>query len=189
MSWHISSAGAAVILNALRGAMGDARHTFFADGVPTSVQAFFNVHGHDLEGLLAGMAEERTQTSVPNAYDVLQIAHRIDVSGSADAPALRRLADWMIAQASPPSPVSMGVDFAEGVTIDAEESLKALGDYMLELHKAYAATASGLFIQRDMERVGLWLKTVSSHHATAQVGRIKPFPVHGMQLAMEVGHG
>jgi hypothetical protein len=96
---HVTAAGAAVILDALVRARGDTTHTFFKEGVPTSVQAFFKVHGADLQALLEGLAADIDRNvSVPTAYDVLQIAHRVDANGSADAPELRRLADWMIAK-------------------------------------------------------------------------------------------
>lgn len=187
---HVTRSGAAVILDALVRARGDAGHTFFKDGVPTSVQAFFTVHGADLQALLEGIAADIDRNvSVPTAYDVLQIAHRIEASGSAEAQALRRLADNMVAQAAPPAAVWMGVDYAEGVTIDAAQSLRALGDYMLDLRMAYAATATGLTIERNLADVGQWLQAVSGHLSTAEIGRIKPFPMHGMALGGEVGHG
>lgn len=185
---HITPVGAVVILEALKSAGAAVTEHPFDVTTPTAVAAFFNVHGDALHELLTSMSYVTVPVETPSAYDVLQMAHRLAAAGDReDAARLRRLADSMIAKATPSSPMWIGVDFAEGVTVDAAASLKALGEYMLALRTAYARTATGLNIEGGLAQVGQWLEAVSRHMATLEIDRIKPFPMVGMTLKIEDG--
>lgn len=187
---HVNPVRAVAMLEALKSAGEALKQHPFDVTTPTAIAAFLNAHGEALFELLTSMSYVTVPVATPSAYDVLQIAHRLSAAGEVeDAGRLRRLADHMITQAATPSPVCMGVDYAEGVTIDAAESLKALGEYIKALSESYHATAFGLIIGANMSRVGDWIVAVSKHPTTAEIGRIKPFPMHGMQLGGEVGHG